>query len=52
MVDKSFDKKSTGSGIKDEILKNQQLAIGLHKVVIKKFKRSNVYSSFKDNIWG
>ena len=50
MVYKSFDKKSTGSVIKDEILKNQQLVNGLHKVVIKKFKRSNVYSSFKDNI--
>ena len=30
---------------------NEQLAQGLHKPVIKKFKRRKVYSRFKDNIW-
>ena len=44
---KFFDKKSKGSG-----LKNQQLANELHKPIIKKFKKIKVYSSFKDNIWG
>ena len=41
-----FDKKSKGSG-----LKNQQLTNELHKPIIKKFKRRKLYSSFKDNIW-
>ena len=44
---KFFDEKSKGSGIK-----NQKLANELCKPNIKKFKRKNVYSSFKDNIWG
>ena len=47
MVDKFFDKKSGGSG-----LKNQQLANELHKPIIKKLKNRKVYSSFKYNIWG
>ena len=47
MVYKFFDKKSKGSG-----LKNQQLADKLHKPIIRKCKKRKVYSSFKDNIWG
>ena len=47
MVYKFFDKKSKGSG-----LKNQQLANELHKPIIRKFKKRRVCSSFKDNIWG
>ena len=31
---------------------NQQLPDQLHKPVIRKFKRREVNSSFKDNIWG
>ena len=31
---------------------NQQLANKLHKLVVRKFKRRRVYSSFKGNIWG
>ena len=46
-VYKFFDKKSKGSG-----LTNQQLAIELHKPIIRKFKKRKLYSSFKDNIWG
>ena len=49
---KFFDKKSKGSGIKNEIKENQQLANELHKPIIRKFKKRKVYSSFKDNIWG
>ena len=30
---------------------NQQLAEELHKPIIKKFKKTKVYSAFKDNIW-
>ena len=50
MVYKFFDKKSSGSGIINE--SNDQLANELHKPLIKKFKKREVYSSFKDNIWG
>ena len=33
------------------IAQNEQLAEELHKPVIKKFRRREVYSAFKDNIW-
>ena len=46
MVYKFFDKK-TGSGIRV----NGQLAEELHKPLIKKFKRRQVYARFKNNIW-
>ena len=46
-----FDKKSKGSGIKTEIKENQNLPNGLHKPIIRKFKKRKVYSSFKDNVW-
>ena len=36
MVYKFFDKKSSGSGIKNEIKRNEQLAEELHKPIIKK----------------
>ena len=52
MVYKFFDTKSKGSGIKNEIKENQQLANELHKPIIRKFKNRKVCSSFKDNIWG
>ena len=52
MVYKSFDKKYTGRGIKNEIKQNQQLENELHKPIIRKFKRRIVDLSFKDNIWG
>ena len=50
LVYKFFHKKSKRSGITNE--PNYQLANELHKPNIKKFKKSKVYSSFKDNIWG
>ena len=52
MVYKFFDKKSKRSGIKNEIKKNQQLANELHKPITRKFKKTKLYPSFKDNIWG
>ena len=53
MVYKCFDKKSTGSGIaNNEIKQNLQLAKELHKPIIRNFKKRTVYSGFKDNIWG
>ena len=50
MVYKSFDKKSSGSGVANE--PNYHLANELHKQIIRKFRRRNVYSSFRDNIRG
>ena len=47
-----FHKKSTsleGTGHKNKIRQNQQLAEELHKLIIRKFKKRQ---SFKDNIWG
>ena len=55
MIYKFFDKKSSVSGVKSKIMLNQQpsdLAEELHKPVNRKFEKHNVYSSFKDNIWG
>ena len=39
--------KKTGSGISV----NEQLAEGINKPVIKKFKRTKVFTRFKDIIW-
>ena len=50
MVYKVFDKKSSGSGIDKE--PNYQLANEIHKLIVRKFKKRKVYSSFRDNIWG
>ena len=50
IVDKFFDKKSQGNGIKNKIKENQQLANELHKPINRKLKKRKVYSSFKDNI--
>ena len=52
MVYKFFDRKSKGAGIKNEIRENQQLANELHKPIIRKFRKTKVYSSFRDNIRG
>ena len=53
MVYKFFDRKSAGSGVaNNEIKQNLQLAKELHKPIIRKIKRRKVYSGFKDNIWG
>ena len=51
MVYKFSDKKSTGSGIKNEIKQNQQLANELHKSILRKSEKRKLYSSFKDNVW-
>ena len=54
MVYKVFDKKTKGSGAtlaNKSITQNKQLAEELHKPIIRKFKKENVYSAFKDNIW-
>ena len=56
MVYKFFDKKSasfedksaSGSGVKSEIMPNQELTEELHKPIIRKFEKGKVYSTFKD----
>ena len=56
MVYRFFDKKSAsldkckGSGTINK--PNYHLANELHKAIIRKQKKGNVYSSFRDNIWG
>ena len=48
---KFFDKKTAASGIKS-MHQNEKLAKELHKPIIRNLKKRNVYSAFKDNIWG
>ena len=50
IIFKFFDKKSKGAGIKNKIKENQQLANEFHNLIIRKFKKRKMYSSFKDNI--
>ena len=52
MVYKFFDKKTYGSGIKNENMSDQQLAEELHKAIIRKFKKRKVHSIFIHNILG
>ena len=47
-----FDKKASGSGIKNENISNNELAEELHKPIIRKFKKTKVHLPFIDNIWG
>ena len=48
MVYKFFDIKSSGSGLANK--ENTQFANEFHKPIIRKFNKSKVHSSFKDNI--
>ena len=48
MVYKLFDKRSSGSGMANE--PNYQLANEPHKPIIRKFKKRENYSIFRDNI--
>ena len=43
MVYKFFDKKISGSGIKNENMSDQQLAEELHKPIIRKFKKRKLH---------
>ena len=51
MLYKSFDKKTSGRGIKNENISNKELAEELHKPIIRKFERGKVHSPFIDKIW-
>ena len=48
---KCFDKKTSGSGIKNENMLNKELAEELHKLIIRKFNKRKAQSLFRDNIW-
>ena len=55
IVYKFFDKKSKGSGLKENqgnFLQNSQLADEFHKPIIRNSKKRKVYCCFKDNISG
>ena len=52
MVYKYFDKKTSGSGIKNENISNKELAEELHKPIIRNFNKRKVHSPFIENIWG
>ena len=50
MVYKFFDKKTSGSSIKNENMSDQQLAEELLKPIIRKFKKRKVESPVIENI--
>ena len=52
MIYKFFDKKTSGSGIKNENIFNKELAEELHKPIIGTFNKRKIHSPFIDNIWG
>ena len=43
-------KRTSDSGTKNESMSDQQLAQELHKLIIRKFKKGKVHSTFIDNI--
>ena len=51
MVYKFFNKKPSGSSMKNENVSNKELAEELHKTIIKKFNKRKLHSNFIDNIW-
>ena len=54
MVYKFFDEKTKGSGVtlaNKSIPQNELLAEEVHKPIIRKFLKTEVYSAFKGNIW-
>ena len=52
MVYKFFDKKTSGSGIKNENISSKQLSEEIHKPIIRKFEKRIVRSPFIDNYLG
>ena len=49
---KFLDKKSKGGGVNIPLESNEQLPTELHKATVRNIFLKNVYSGFKDNIWG
>ena len=52
IVYKFFDKKTSGSGIKNENISSKELSEKLHKPITRKLNKRKVQSFFIDNIWG
>ena len=52
MVYKIFDKKTSGSSIKNKNISNTELSEQLHKPITRNFNKRKVYSPFIDNICG
>ena len=52
MVYKLLDKKTSGGAIKNKIMSKKELTEELHRLIIRKFGKIKVHSSFIDNIWG
>ena len=50
MIYKFFDKKTSASGVNNEIKQNQQLSEELHKPIIEKKLKRRAYFWFKGNI--
>ena len=48
---RSFDKQTSGETIENENMSNKELAEELHKLIIRKYKKRKVQSSFIDNVW-
>ena len=51
MFDTFFDKETSSYATKIENMSNQELAEELHKLIVRKFEKRKVHSSFVDNIW-
>ena len=51
MAYKFFKKKTTGKGIKNENMSDQQIAGEIHKQMFKKFRKTKVRSPFIDKVW-
>ena len=51
-ANKSASANTSSGAIKSKIISNQQLAQELQKLIIRKFEKQKIYSSFKDDIWG
>ena len=47
-----FDKKFSVNAVRIQIMLNQEFAENLHKLIIRKFEKRKLYSSFKDNALG
>ena len=52
MVYNCFDKKTSGSSIKNENISDKEPSEELHKQIFRKFNKRKVHSPFIDNIWG
>ena len=52
VVYKFLGKKTAGGTVKKEDMSNRQLAEELYKLIIRKFEKRKVHSSFTDSTWG